>query len=189
MGVLQVQDTIGCEEDMLELDSNVQVHTGNIREKVRKTCKRIQDLRFDQITSAIPSHRYDEWREALNLLETLTITCYDTVPQTSTVPATSSTDVVASTSGLNIAAAAATSSTTATTTTSTGNHNDEVNTSIVNDDDFGTQNSYFLDCELIEVDGSDHSLPDLQVINFKTMPTESDIEQNMESPEITRLQY
>merc|ERR1712082_58022 len=140
MGVLQVQDTIGCEEDMLELDSNVQVHTGNIREKVRKTCKRIQDLRFDQITSAIPSHRYDEWRGALNLLEKITIACYNNVPQTSTVPATSSSDVVASTSGLNIAAAAAaaSSSTTATTTTSTGNHNDEVNTSIVNDDEFGT---------------------------------------------------
>merc|ERR1711942_230162 len=94
-----------------------------------------------------------------------------------------------STSGLNIAAAAAaaaaTSSTTATATTSTGNHNDEVNTSIVNDDEFGTQNADFLDCELIEVDVSDHSLPDLQVNNFKTNPTESDIEQNMESPEIT----
>merc|ERR1712082_123978 len=142
----------------------------------------------------MPSHRYDEWREALNLLETLTITCYDTVPQTSTVPATSSTNVVASTSGLNIAAAAAaaaTSSTTATTTKSTGNHNDEVNTSIVNDDEFGTQNPDFLECELFEDDGSDHSLPDLQVINFKTNPAESDIEsdieQNMESMEITRF--
>merc|ERR1711942_509279 len=42
--VLEVQDTTGCEEDMLELDSNVQVHTGNIREKLRSTCKRIQAL-------------------------------------------------------------------------------------------------------------------------------------------------
>ena len=81
------------------------------RHIVRNTFKNIQELRFDQITSVMPSHRYDEWRALLKKLETLTtlsISCYDSVP-----PITS---------------------------TSTGNHSDEVNTSIVNDDDFGTEN-------------------------------------------------
>merc|ERR1712121_321234 len=96
------------------------------RHIVRNTLKNIQVLRLDQITSVMPSHRYDEWRELLKKLETLTtlsISCYDSVPPiTSTVPATSSTDDVATTTGLNIAATTTTTTTTATTTTSTGNH-------------------------------------------------------------------
>ena len=116
--VLQFQDVTGCEEDMTEVD-NVQVDAGNIRAKIRKTCQRIQGLRFDQLTSAMPSHRYNEWRELLNKLENLTTACYDIIPVTSTVPATSSTDVVPSTSGINIAAAAAATSTTTSSTTIT----------------------------------------------------------------------
>ena len=177
--VLKFQEADGCDEDMIEVDTNVQVHTGNIRATVRDTCKNIQALRFDKITTAMPSYKYDEWRELLKKLETLTMSCYDIdLPVSSTVPATSSTDAVASTSGLNIAAAAATTTTTATTTTSTGKHSDEVNTSIVNDDDFGTENVEFLNVELVQVNESDLSLPDLEVTNFKTDPTpsESDIE-------------
>merc|ERR1712121_390544 len=84
------------------------------------------------------------------------------------------TDVVASTSGLNIAAAATS------TTTSSDNHSDEVNTSIVNDDDFGTQNLDFLDVELLEADESDLSAPGLQVTNFKSDPTPSESENEAE---------
>ena len=104
------------------------------------------------------------------------------LPVTSTLPATSSTDVVASTSGLNIAAAAATSTTaTATTSTSIDNHSDEVNTSIiVNDDDFGTQNLDFLDIELIEADKADLSATGLQVTNFKSDPTPSESDNEAE---------
>ena len=128
----------------------------------------------------MPSHRYDEWRELLNKLENLTTACYDIIPVTSTVPATSSTDVVPSTSGINIAAAAATSTTTSSTTTTTtttiiGNHSDEVNTSTI-DDEFGTENADYLDCEILEVSESDLTLPDITVTNFKSDPAESDFE-------------
>merc|ERR1712121_113202 len=59
-----------------------------------------------------------------------------------------------------------------TTTTSTGKHSDEVNTSIVNDDDFGT---------LVAVNETDISLPDLEDCYFKNDPTpESDMEDEME---------
>merc|ERR1712121_155100 len=94
-------------------------------------------------------------------------------------PATSSTDVVASTSGLNTTTTT-TTTTTATTTTSIDNHSDEVNTSIVNDDDFGTQNLDFLDVELLEADESDLSAPGLQVTNFKSDPTPSESENEAE---------
>ena len=49
-----------------------------------KTCQRIQDLRFDQLTSALPPHRYNEWKELLNKLENLTSACYNIIPATST---------------------------------------------------------------------------------------------------------
>merc|ERR1712082_48923 len=112
-----------------------------------------------------PEHKHTEWRQGLNKLENLILSCYAHVPETSTVPATSSTDE-ASTSGLtraDVAAAAATSSTTTTTTTttSTGNHSDEVSTSFVNDDEFNTLNAEHLDCEFVDTDESDPSLPDI----------------------------
>ena len=45
-----------------------------------------------------------------------------------------------------------------------------------------------LECELVEADTmSDHSLPDQEMTNFKTDPTECDIEQRSDSPEITRF--
>ena len=158
--VLQFQDVTGCEEDMTEVD-NVQVHAGNIRAEVSKTYQRIQGLRFNPLTSAMPPHRYNEWKELLNKLENLTTACYNIIPVTSTVPATSSTDAVPSTSGITIAAAATsttTSSTTTTTTTIIGNHSDEVNTSTINDE-FGTENADYLDCEILEVSESGSRTP------------------------------
>ena len=56
-----------------------------------------------------------------------------------------------------------------------GNHSDEVNTSTI-DDEFGTENADFLDCEILEVSESDLTLADITVTNFKSDPAESDIE-------------
>ena len=154
--VLNVQDLTCSGEGMTEVD-DVPVHQGNIRAKVHKT---IKDLRNDQLTANMPPHRFKKWKELLTRLENLSTRCYESTPATSTVPATRSTDTIPSTSGISRAAAADA-------TTTIDNHSDEVNTSTTMDEqDFGTENTEFLEAEILEVTHSDldNSLPDFDLI-------------------------
>ena len=132
---------------MTEVD-DVLVHQCNIRATILNTFRCIKDFRNDQLTTTMHPHRLEEWKELLTRLENLTTSCY--------VPATCSRDAIPSTSGVSRdAAAAATITTTTTMNESIDNHSDDINTSTMDEQEFGTQNTAYLEAEFVEVVPSD----------------------------------
>ena len=87
---------------MNEVD-NVPQQQDNMRPKILKTLKRISHLKYDEITSTMPAHRVEKWKELLTSLENLT-SCFQKKPHPATskepnVPVTCSRDAISSTSG------------------------------------------------------------------------------------------
>ena len=81
---------------MNEMD-NVPVQQDNMRPTILNTLKCISDLRNDHITTTMPAHRVEEWKELLTSLENLTTSCFQKKPRSATskepnIPVTRSRD-------------------------------------------------------------------------------------------------
>ena len=141
-----------------------------MRPTILNTLKCLSGLKNDDIT-IMPTHMVQEWKEFLTNLERLTATCFEKKSRFATskepnVPVIRSRDAIPSTSGVSrdaipsasVVSREATTTTTTTTTTTitittittTSTTTTTMNESI-EEQDFGTQNTAYLEAELVEV--------------------------------------